>query len=100
MNKYELIYIVDARLTDAEKGDTVKFMADIIAKHGGKVVNSAIWFERQKMSFPIGKAVEGTYYLLNVDGKPLEMAKLRRELQISERILRFLIIKADPVKAV
>ncbi|MEI8011288.1 MAG: 30S ribosomal protein S6 [Candidatus Omnitrophota bacterium] len=100
MNKYELIYIVDARLTDAEKGDVAKLLADMIVKHGGKVVSSAVWFERQKMSFPIGKVIEGTYYLLNVDGKPLEMEKLRREMQISERILRFLIVKMNPSKAV
>jgi ribosomal protein S6 len=99
MNKYELIYIVDARLSDAEKGEIAKLVADMIAKAGGKIVNAAVWFERQKMSFPIGKVIEGTYYLLNVDGNPAEMAKLRREMQISERVLRFLIIKVEPAKA-
>lgn len=93
MNKYELIYMVDARLSDGEKGEVAKFVADQVAKAGGKIVNSAVWFERQRMSFPIGKAWEATYYLLNVEGKATEMAKLRREFQISERILRFLIIR-------
>ena len=63
-----------------------------------KILNAAVWFERQRMSFPIRKAWEGTYYLLNIEGKPLEMAKFRRELQISERVLRFLIIKAEEKK--
>lgn len=93
MNKYELIYMVDARLSDGEKGEVAKFVADMIAKTGGKIINSAVWFERQRMSFPINKAWEATYYLLNVEGKAAEMAKLRREFQISERILRFLIIR-------
>jgi small subunit ribosomal protein S6 len=95
MNKYEFIYMVDARLSEGEKGEVAKLVADMIVKAGGKVVNSAVWFERQRMSFPIKKAWETTYYLLNLEGKPSEMAKLRRELQINERILRFLIIKVE-----
>ena len=95
MNKYELIYMVDARLSEGEKGEVAKLVADMIAKAGSKVVNSAVWFERQRMSFPINKAWEATYYLLNVDGKASEMSKLRRELQINERVLRFLIIKVE-----
>ncbi len=93
MNKYEMIYIVDSRLSDGEKGEVAKLVADMVAKAGGKILNSAVWFERQRMAFPLKKAWEGTYYLLNLEGKAPEMAKLRRELQINERILRFLIIR-------
>ncbi len=93
MNKYELIYMVDARLTDAEKGEIAKIVADLLAKTGASLVNTAVWFERQRMSFPIRKAWEATYYLLNIEGKASEMGKLRRELQLNERILRFLIIR-------
>ena len=99
MNKYELIYLVDGRLSDGEKAEIAKLVAEMIAKAGGKVANAAVWFERQRMSFPINKVWEATYYLLNVDGKASEMAKLRRDLQLSERILRFLIIKAEATKA-
>jgi small subunit ribosomal protein S6 len=95
MNKYEFIYMVDARLSDGEKSEVAKLVADMITKAGGKVVNSAVWFERQRMSFPIKKTWEATYYLLNLDGKPSEMAKLRRELQINEKVLRFLIIRVE-----
>ena len=99
MNKYELIYMVDARNSDAEKAEIAKLVADMIAKAGSKIENSAVWFEKQRMSFPINKVWEATYYLLNVEGKASEMAKLRRELQINERILRFLIIRVETPKA-
>ncbi|MFH0754070.1 MAG: 30S ribosomal protein S6 [Candidatus Omnitrophota bacterium] len=99
MNKYELVYLVDARLSDAEKGEVAKLLAETIMKFGGKVLNSAVWFERQRMSFPIKKAWEATYYLLNIEGDVAEMAKLRRDMQINERILRFLIIKTETPKA-
>lgn len=96
MNKYEFIYMVDARLSEGEKGEVAKLVSDMITKAGGKIANSAVWFERQRMSFPIKKVWEATYYLLNIDGKASEMSKLRRELQINERVLRFLIIKVEP----
>ena len=35
MNKYELIYMVDARLSEGEKGEVAKLVADMIAKAGG-----------------------------------------------------------------
>lgn len=94
MNKYEFIYMVDSRLSEGEKGEVAKLVADMVARAGGKILNSAVWFERQRMSFPIKKVWEATYYLLNLEGNPSEMSKLRRDLQINERILRFLIIKA------
>ncbi len=99
MNKYELVYMVDARLSDADKGEIAKIVAEMIAKLGGKVLNAAVWFERQRMSFPLKKAWEATYYLLNIEGNTTEMGKLRRELEINERVLRFLIIKAETPKA-
>ena len=98
MNKYELVYIVDARLTDAEKADVAKQVADLIAKFGGKVINAALWMERQRIAFQIGKANEGYYYLVNVEMKGSEMAQFRKELTINERVLRFLIIRPEEQK--
>ncbi|MBF0331901.1 MAG: 30S ribosomal protein S6 [Candidatus Omnitrophica bacterium] len=99
MNKYELVYLVDARLSDADKGEVAKLVAEMITKNGGKILNSAVWFERQRMSFPIKKTWEATYYLLNIEGNAPEMAKFRRELEINERVLRFLILKIETPKA-
>ena len=66
MSKYEVVFIVDARLSDGEKKDVAKLVTDLIAKLGGKA-ESKVWLERQRMAFSIGKAWEGTYYLLNVE---------------------------------
>ncbi len=93
-----MIFILDARLSDAEKGEVSKQVTDLLVKLEGKVLNSTIWIERQRIAFPINKAPEGTYYLLNIEMKGAEVARFRRELQINERILRFLIIKPEEQK--
>jgi small subunit ribosomal protein S6 len=93
MSKYEVVFIVDSRLSDGEKKDVVKQVEDLVNKLGGKA-DSKVWIERQKMAFSINKAWEGTYYLMIVEMPGSEVARLRRELQINERVLRFLIVSA------
>ena len=98
MVKYELVFIVDGRASDAEKSDISKQVADLVAKCGGKVINLAVWIDKQRFTFPMKKVWEGTYYLANIEMIGPEVAKLRRELQLNERLLRFLIVSAPVVK--
>lgn len=95
MSKYEIVFILDARLSDGEKTELSKQVADLVTKFGGKVLDSAVWFERQKMAFSIGKAWEGTYYLMHAQIPAAEVALFRKELLINERVLRFLIINQE-----
>ncbi len=93
MNKYELVYIIDAHATQGVKDEIAKQVTDAVAKVEAKVTNSQVWFERQKMTFPMNKVWEGTYYLLNIDAKPAALSKLSAILRLNEQILRFLTIK-------
>ncbi len=95
MNKYELVYIVDAHATQAVKDEIAKQVADSVAKSEGKITNAQMWLERHKMSFSINKVSEGTYYLLNVEAKPAGINKLNTILRINEQILRFMTVKQE-----
>ena len=98
MNKYELVYIIDAHAPQSTKDEVAKQVADSITKSQAKLVNTQIWLERHKMSFPINKVSEGTYYLLNVEGPSDAVSKLQGLLRINEQVLRFLTIRADAQK--
>jgi small subunit ribosomal protein S6 len=93
MNKYELVYIVDAHAPQNVKDDIAKQVADALSKVEIKLVNKQIWLERHKMSFPIKKIIEGTYYLLNLEAKSGSIAKLQAILRINEHVLRFLTVR-------
>ena len=67
MNKYELVYIVDAHLALDVKNEISKQVLDAVTKAEGKVVNNSVWLEKQRFTFPIKKCQEGTYYLVNVE---------------------------------
>jgi len=98
MNKYELVYIVDAHAPQGTKDEIAKQVADSLAKAEIKVVNNQMWLDRHKMSFPIQKIMEGTYYLLSLEAKSSSIAKLQSSLRLNEQILRFITVKADAPK--
>lgn len=98
MVKYELVFILDARISDGEKSDISKQVGDLVTKCGGKVASLSVWIEKQRFTFPMKKVWEGTYYLAIVEMAGSEVARLRRELQLSERLLRFLIVRPEVAK--
>lgn len=95
MTKYELVYIVDAHAPQTTKEEIAKQVADSVAKAEIKLINSQLWLERHKMSFPIQKIMEGSYYLLTLEGKSTNLAKLQSILRLNEQLLRFITVKAD-----
>jgi len=95
INKYELVVIVDAILSQEDKEIICKDVTDAINKVGGKVINSKVWLEKQKFTFDIKKKKEGTYYLINFEMDTSLTGRLRQLLKIKEQVLRFEIIKIE-----
>ncbi|MDP2652972.1 MAG: 30S ribosomal protein S6 [Candidatus Omnitrophota bacterium] len=92
MNKYELVVILDANAPQEEKDAVIKETTDAIAKGEGKIINSQVWLDKQRMSFRIQKKSEGTYYVINFESAPSFIVKLRQNLRLNERILRTLLL--------
>ena len=98
MNKYELVYIIDAHSAQGTKDEIAKQVADSLARAEIKVTNTQLWLDRHKMSFPINKIGEGSYYLLSLESKSSGIAKLQSLLRLNEQILRFITVKAEAAK--
>ena len=94
--KYELVAIVDAKSTNEAKESIRKEVTDLINKRGGKVINSQVWLEKHKLTFQIKKCSEGTYYVINFEGKSDIINKIRPNLKLNEKILRFDFIRIEP----
>ncbi len=95
MNRYELIYLVDAHASQSIKDEIAKAVSDAITKSGIKVVNSQVWLERHKMSFSINKIWEAAYYMVNIESPASALEKLHGILRINEQVLRFMTVKAE-----
>ena len=95
LRKYELVVIVDAKLSGEEKDGILKSISEAVVKAGGKVLNSSIWLERHKMTFKISKCLEGTYFLVNFEGESQVANQVKNVLRLNEKLLRFQFFNVD-----
>ena len=93
MNKYELMILVKAQSPQEERETIYKQAADAVVKSGGKVINSQMWLEKNKLAFSIKKCWEATYYLIKFEAAGNAIEKIRQTARLNEGILRFLITK-------
>lgn len=93
--KYELVVIVDAKLSGDAKEAVRKNVTDLINKHGGKVINSQVWLEKHRFTFEIKKCHEGSYYIINFEGDGSIVEKMKPTMRLNEKILRFVFIKVE-----
>ena len=95
LRKYEMVFILDSRLSEDERQSILKEVSDAVTKNGAKIINNQVWLDKQKMAFTISKCQEGAYYLMNFEAEGAAIEKIRSLLRINERVLRFLIAKVE-----
>lgn len=93
--RYELMLIVDAHLGQEEKEVIFKEASQTVTNSGGRVLNAHVWLEKHKLTFPIKKYTDGTYYLVNYEAESSVNAAIRSELRLREQILRFAITRVE-----
>jgi len=91
MKNYEAMFIVRPDLAEDERKTLLSQMGEAVTKNNGSVTQTSVWAERRKLSFPIKKHHEGTYYLVNFTVSPDAIAKLTHAYKLNENILRVLI---------
>lgn len=94
MNNYEIMFIVKTTDGEAKIKDTIDNMKKVITDGKGKVVETKEMGER-KLAYPIKKELNGFYVVLKVEANKDVIGEFDRKAQISEAILRHLIIKLD-----
>ena len=93
-SKYENVFIVSPDLTeDAAKAMLEKFTG-IITANGG-IVDEVNEWGKKKLAYPIEDYTEGYYYVVNFTAAAGLPAELERVYNITDGILRSLIIKFD-----
>ena len=98
MNKYEVVYIIDPAVEeDARKELLAKFNA-LIADNGGTVDKVEEWGKR-RLAYAIDYKTEGYYVLVNFQAEAELPKELERNLQISDSVIRYQVIKQLERKA-
>ena len=94
MNKYEMIYILDTACTDEKREALMAKIENVVLKAGGTVEKVEKWGVK-KLAYPIEDLTEGYYYIINFTAVATLPAELDRVANITDDILRSLIVKLD-----
>lgn len=94
MNLYETVIVTSAKLGEVGSAELVNRFKALIEEHG--TVEGVDDWGKRRFAYPIQKQTEGYYTLINFQSSPEFTAELDRRYQITDGILRTIIIKRDP----
>ena len=94
MNLYETVIVTSAKLGEEGSAELVNRFKALIEEHG--TVEGVDDWGKRRFAYPIQKQTEGYYTLINFQSSPEFTAELDRRYQITDGILRTIIIKRDP----
>jgi ribosomal protein S6 len=98
LKTYEGMFIVDNRHANRDWDRVVGHVTEIVVKHGGKMIRCEKWGER-KLAYPILGHKRGTYLLAYFEGVEETVNRVYREVELSESLVRALILAIDKVPA-
>lgn len=93
-NDYELVFIVHPEVADDALDAVINNITQYITSKNGTVAEVARW-GRKKLAYPIKHLMEGNYILITFKLDPAANKELETNLKISEKIIRYLLIKVD-----
>ena len=93
-NLYETVIVTSAKLGEEGSAALVERFKALIAEHG--TVQSVDDWGKRRFAYPIQKQTEGYYTLISFESGPEFTAELDRRYQITDGIMRTLIVKRDP----
>jgi small subunit ribosomal protein S6 len=91
---YELVFILNANLSEDDFTRVLGKVNDQITKLGGTVTETNQWGKR-RLAYPIKKQAEGNYVLEKVQINQTALKELDASLKLSEDILRYLFVREN-----
>ncbi len=87
---YEAMFIVDSNKAREDYSKMEEICLSTITRHGGEIVKAVKWDDR-RLAYEIEKVKRGTYILVHFNGEGEALAKIDRQVQLNDQILRCLI---------
>jgi len=94
LRNYEMVVIISPEITDEILDAKIDNISQSITEKGGVVSEVERW-GKKRLAYPIGHFMEGNYVLTRFTFKPGLSKELEANLQISEEVLRHLLIRVD-----
>ncbi len=95
---YECLLLVDPAVAASNWDEIVGKITAQIEKRGGEIKSLKKWDERQ-LAYEIDGKARGTYILFYFECETKMMAAIERDFNLSEDIMRSMILRADFIKS-
>ena len=92
LRDYELIVIFNPQVVEEKFDATIDSVSQFITERGGTIADVERW-GKKRLAYPIEHFMEGSYVLTRFSLKPALSKELEANLQISEEVLRHLLVK-------
>lgn len=99
MRMYEGLFLLDNAHASMEWDNVVKHIHDILQKNGAEILKTEKWGEK-KLAYKIKGHKRGTYLLIHFNAKSGAITAIKRDFQLSDYIIRSLIVKDDKIEEV
>ena len=97
MRDYELVMIISPEVEEEEMLATIEKVNEFVTSKGGEVTEVEQW-GRRKLAYHINRFREGNYVLDRFKLDQGLTAELEANLQISEKVLRHLLVRLEEQK--
>ena len=94
MALYEGMFLLDNRQANRDWDGMVAVVKKVLSDHGAEILRMDKWAER-KLAYHVKGQKRGTYLLIHFSAEKDAPTRIYRDIEISEVILRALILKVD-----
>jgi small subunit ribosomal protein S6 len=94
MNKYEVMYVIDATLEESARNELISYFSGIVEKNAGTIDRIDEWGKR-RLAYAINYKTEGYYVLMYIQAPSELPRELERNFQINDNVLRYLVIRYE-----
>ena len=95
MNRYEMTYIIDTTLEESARKELIAKFSQLIVDNGGEVEKVDETWGKRRLAYAINYKTEGYYVLTTFKANPEVPREIERNLQISESVIRYLVVKLE-----
>ncbi len=91
---YEGLFLIDSAQAASDWDGINALIKNILEKNGAEIVSMRKWDER-KLAYDINHKARGTYILVYFKAPGGSIRTIEREIRLSERVMRLLILNAE-----
>lgn len=91
---YEGMFLVDSGEAASDWDGVIATIEKMLSRAEAEIVSIKKWDER-RLAYEVNRKERGTYILSYFNCDPLKITGIERDVQLSERILRVMILRTD-----